>query len=171
MPNCVYPWCLGPHCTTPALAFPRHHTWVLPAPVHTYYWHLAANTGDLFKLVHLRTPPLVVTSGGQHWRPVQTCTIEDPQSDIWWWPLKNVQFASGRFASDWNAYSLRIVFFIPENIIWSRSSGPLFTAELWVSDLINELLLFSLCLRYKVSLRYISALSKLSNQLYELSPV
>ena len=39
------------------------------------------NTGNLFKPVHLRTPPF---------------------KDIWWWPLKHVRFASGRYALYWN---------------------------------------------------------------------
>ena len=32
---------------------------------------------------------LLVTSGGQDWRFVQTCSLEDPHSsDIWWWRLE-----------------------------------------------------------------------------------
>ena len=37
---------------------------------------------------------LLVICGGNHWRPVQTCSCETPsplRSDIWW-PLKHVQF-------------------------------------------------------------------------------
>ena len=33
------------------------------------------------------SPPLTVTSGCHHWRPVQTCLLEDPNptgTDIWW---------------------------------------------------------------------------------------
>ena len=53
-------------------------------PGHDYpcYWHLVASIGDLFKLVHLRTP----------------------RSNIWYWPLKNEWFASGRYAFYWNAF-------------------------------------------------------------------
>ena len=40
-----------------------HQTWdFLPR-----YWHLVTITGDLLKLVHWRTPPPRVTSGGGHW--------------------------------------------------------------------------------------------------------
>ena len=28
--------------------------------------------------------PQLVTSGGHHWIPVQTCSLEDPGSDMWW---------------------------------------------------------------------------------------
>ena len=55
--------------------------------------------------------PLLLTSGGQHWRPLQTCSLEDPpRSDIWWWPLKHVRFASGRYASYWNAFLFLAIF-------------------------------------------------------------
>ena len=39
------------------------------------------------------TYPLLLTSGGHHWRPVQTCTPEElppHQSDIYWRPPKHV---------------------------------------------------------------------------------
>ena len=39
--------------------------------------------------------PLLLTSGGQHWKPVQTCSLEDLlRTDIWWCPLKHIQFAT-----------------------------------------------------------------------------
>ena len=47
-----------------------------------------------------------MTSGGHQWRPVQTCSLEDPpttSTDIWW-PPKHVQLASGRYSSHWNAF-------------------------------------------------------------------
>ena len=43
---------------------------------------------------------LLVTSGGHNWRPVKTCSLEDPlptSADIWW--MKDVWLASGRCAS------------------------------------------------------------------------
>ena len=59
---------------------PQHGTWV-PTPFPSY---------------------LLVTSGDHHWRPVQTCSLQDPPSptgtDIWWWPLKQVRLASGLYA-------------------------------------------------------------------------
>ena len=45
---------------------------------HPQEWHLMANRGVLFKLVYLRVRP---------------------KGNIWWWPLKHVRFASGRYAS------------------------------------------------------------------------
>ena len=49
-----YPWCIGPHCTGPLLALDpsRHGTWGPPGL------------------------PLLVTSGGHHLRPVQTCSLD-----------------------------------------------------------------------------------------------
>ena len=41
--------------------------------------------GDLFKLVHWSTP-LLVTSGGHNWLPVQNCWLEDPLPN-WYWHL------------------------------------------------------------------------------------
>ena len=46
----------------------------------------------------------LLTSGCQHWRPVQTCSLEALRSDIWVWPLKHVWYASERYASYWNAF-------------------------------------------------------------------
>ena len=45
---------LGPHCTGPSV--PRASGLRHPQPPPSY-WHLVLNTGNLFKLVHLRTPP------------------------------------------------------------------------------------------------------------------
>ena len=38
----------------------------------SHYWHLVVITGDMGP-----TPSLLLTSGGHHWRPVQTCSLED----------------------------------------------------------------------------------------------
>ena len=52
--------------------------------------------------------PLLVTSCGDHLRPVQTCSFEDPLpgSDIWWWPLKlkYIRFPDKWYASYWNTF-------------------------------------------------------------------
>ena len=39
-----------------------------------------------------------------HWRPFQICSFGDPQSDIWWWPLKHIWFGSGQCTSSCNAF-------------------------------------------------------------------
>ena len=55
------------------------------------YSTLDIRTGD---------PPLLVMSGADHGRPVQTCSFGDlAGSDIWWWPLKvkHIWFPSGQY--------------------------------------------------------------------------
>ena len=77
-----FPWYIGPHCK--GLSWPCLQTWDLtgqdrpPPPPPTsrsplHKRHLVAITGDLFKLVHLRSPT---------------------STDIWW-PPKHVPLASG----------------------------------------------------------------------------
>ena len=51
-----------------------------------------------------------MTSGGHHWRPVQTCSLQDPPPHTHWcWHLVAIEAhavgASGRYASYWNAFS------------------------------------------------------------------
>ena len=53
---------------SPSLPRPKHETWTPPVPA-----------------------PLPVTSGGNHWWPVQTCSLEDPPNLYWQlaaWPPK-----------------------------------------------------------------------------------
>ena len=56
--------------------------------------------------------PLLVTSGGNHSRHVQTCSFEDPlptiSTDICW--PKHVRLASGRYTSYWNAFLYQQIF-------------------------------------------------------------
>ena len=110
--HCTDPTCPPPLDIRPgihpsgsaALPSSRHQTWnpsVLlwtsdlgPTP---YYWHLVANTRDLLKLVHVRTPP-----GG----------------DIWWRSLKHVRFVSGRYTFYWNAFLFLIRF-----MLWLAMNG------------------------------------------------
>ena len=76
-----YPCYIEPQCiepSTPTLTLPPWTSDMGPL------WRVAI-TGDLFKLVHLRTP---------------TST-----TDIWW-PLKYVRSASGQYASCLNAFLL-----------------------------------------------------------------
>ena len=71
-------------------------------------------TSHLGTSPHSYYPPLLVTSGGDHWRPVQICSSRDlttpSSSNIWWWQLKlkRVQLPSGRYASYWKA----VLFFL-----------------------------------------------------------
>ena len=74
---------LGPPC--------GHQTWD-PSPRHqTSDPHHGQQAWDPQPVHYL------VTSGGHHWKPVQTCSFEDPPappgSEIWW--PKRVQLASG----------------------------------------------------------------------------
>ena len=65
-----------------------HHTWDTPSPTPP---------PDI-RLRYPRPDPSLVTSGGDHWRPFQTCPFGDPyQSGIWWWSLKlkHIRFPSG----------------------------------------------------------------------------
>ena len=67
-----YPWCIWPYYTG------------LPPPNPALWTSKMAGPG-----------PLLVTSGGHHWRPVQTCSLEDPPptSTDNWWPPKHVRLA------------------------------------------------------------------------------
>ena len=62
---------------------------------------------------HVDPPsPLLVTSGGHHWRPVQTCSLDltvqgaSPITTDIWWPPKHIQLANGQYASYWNVFLL-----------------------------------------------------------------
>ena len=53
---------------------------------------------------------LLVTSDGHHWRPVQTCSFEDPPppptgTDVWL--LKHIPLARTRYASCWNDFFVK----------------------------------------------------------------
>ena len=64
---------MGPGCLPPS---PRHGTW-LPTP-SPWTWDLRTYTPS----------PLLLTSGGHHWRPVQTCSLKDlPHSTHQYWHL------------------------------------------------------------------------------------
>ena len=47
--------------------------------------------------------PMLVTSGGEYWRPIQSFSFGNlpPESDIWWWQLKPKHgwFPSGQFGT------------------------------------------------------------------------
>ena len=80
-----YPRCIGPHCTGPLVLNIRHGD--PPNPVPSEPWPICQpwrqpqppsepwstpQTSDMGPLI-----PMLVTSGGNHWRPVQTCSCED----------------------------------------------------------------------------------------------
>ena len=58
-------------------------------PVSDTWWWSLQTCSNLFIWGPTILSPLM-TPGGDHWRPVQTCSFEDqsPLSDIWWWQLK-----------------------------------------------------------------------------------
>ena len=73
--------------------------------------------------------PLLVTPGGDHWTPVQTCSFGPPGSDIWWWSmkLKHILFPGRRYTSYWNAFLLHNVevgFALREVIDRKRGRQP-----------------------------------------------
>ena len=82
-------------------------------------------------LGHQTWDPLLVTSGGDPWRPVQTCSIGDtPPCDIWWWPQKlKHSFQAGGNVSHWNAFLLILylvimkttqLFLPPPKEVWGK---------------------------------------------------
>ena len=129
-----YPWWIGPPAPVLAPSIPGHQTWdphpsSSPTPLDIRHWtpqpwHLGAITGDLFKLVHLRTiriiqslpcphghqtripwhRPLLVTTGGDYSRPVWTCSLDNPtpRTDISW--LKHVWLQNRQYKSDWKVF-------------------------------------------------------------------
>ena len=61
-----YQWCIRPHCIAPP-PLPRQQTWDLPPP--------RSLTKDQIWGPLQSHPSLLLTSGGHHWRPVQTARI------------------------------------------------------------------------------------------------
>ena len=59
--------------------------------------------------VYMTRDPQLLTSGGQHWRPVQTCSLAPPPpgATSGGQSPKHIWFASGRYASYWNAFLLK----------------------------------------------------------------
>ena len=91
-----YPWCIGPHLTgTPNSPGPLD----LVPHYRDSHLQLCPHTWDLTILLFL-----LVTSGPQNWRPIQTYSLEDPTSAGIWWLLKHIQLTSGRYAPFWNAF-------------------------------------------------------------------
>ena len=59
------PWCIGPHCTGPQSQYP-----LCTGPVYVHIPGLTPFTGP-------QSYPPLMTSGGQDWKSVQTCSLED----------------------------------------------------------------------------------------------
>ena len=56
------------------------------------------------------SPPLV-TSGGHYWRPVQTCSLEDPPNQCHLLTVEGVMVStSGQYASYWNDFLFSFIF-------------------------------------------------------------
>ena len=66
-----------------------------PVPSTRYGTFLDRDTPASRHGPHWTGTPLLVTYGGHHWRPVQTCSLQDcsPTSAFIWWPLKYVRSA------------------------------------------------------------------------------
>ena len=86
--------------------------WPLPMMPHTSLYRaigpapLEFRPGSPQPSLRPGTPAPSPPAGHQYWRPVQTCSLEDPRSSSWWWPLKHIWFVSGRYTSYWNAFLL-----------------------------------------------------------------
>ena len=87
-----------------------------PPPVLAYHgtlldWHNPLPTPTWYPLA-LAQPP--VLSGGHHWRPVQTCSFQDPHPPV----LTSCGYcstmigANGWYGSYWNAFLLFICFWM-----------------------------------------------------------
>ena len=109
-----YSWNMGPHCTrtpskVPALP-PQHQTWDPSGP-----------------------SPLLVTSFGHHWRPIQTCSLEDTLH--WYWhlgPLKHIQLVG-----KWTVCIL-LECFLACNIFTKLEKMKCVRKEIWKSNLAWE---------------------------------
>ena len=80
---------------------------------HYHYRNPPPHMGSLYRTPQSQSQPhssLVVTSGGQDWRPVQACLLEDPPPTNQCWYLVAIKArmvgASGRNASYWDAFLL-----------------------------------------------------------------
>ena len=86
---------------------PRYQTWVV----------ITGNMGPT---------SLLLTSGGHHWRPVQTCSLEDQPplhpsgTGLYWWPPKRVWLASGQYASYWNTVLLNECWNLVRFCVWTN---------------------------------------------------
>ena len=80
--------------------------WPLPLMHYTSPYRTSQPPGDQTWDPLQPCPPLLVTSCGNHWRPVQTCSLKSPpptSTDIRWSP-KPLRLACGWHASYWNAF-------------------------------------------------------------------
>ena len=100
-PGDHYPWCLGSHFTRPHS--PSSPTSRQTSDVETNGPRPTPPQSDLEPSWPC---PLLLTFGGQHWRPHQTRLLEDnpPLEQHLVVVLKHVRFASGWYESYWNAF-------------------------------------------------------------------
>ena len=85
-----YSWCIKPHCTGPPP--PTRHQTLDPSQPWPYP-HPPA-TSDMGPQLH----PLLVTSGGLHWRPVKTCALKDFPTGTVIWRSKLLHYRSNGHA-------------------------------------------------------------------------
>ena len=129
------PWYIGPHCTVPPGPIPppsRHWTTLGQAsPVrrsqHDICW---PQPWPLDMGLHIKpqaTGPLLVTSGGHHWRPLQTCSLEDPLPSVLTSSGEGCTVGASRLhASYWNAFLLELLLVFIDHcirsILWGSSA-------------------------------------------------
>ena len=98
-----YPWCIESHCTAPPHPMRPHcrgARWPQPSPRHE---------------TSLYRNPLLVIPGVQHWRPVQTCSLQYTPTHRCWHLVAfeaGMVSASWQYTSYWNAFLLHITIIV-----------------------------------------------------------
>ena len=78
VPYDQYPWCIGLYCSGPLLV-------LVPAPTLDI-WHETYPEHQSWAPLWPGHSPLLVKSGGHHWKSVETCSLEDAHSTDILWP-------------------------------------------------------------------------------------
>ena len=94
--RCIGLYCIGTPSPTSSSLDTRHGT----PPRHQTWEPLSPPPPDIRHGRPIGPSPPLVTPGGNHWRPVQTCSLEgipSPTDTDIWWPSKHIQLPSGLF--------------------------------------------------------------------------
>ena len=98
--------------------------WTSYLGTYPYYWHLVVITGDMgptpprYQTLGPIPLPLLLTFGGHHYRPVQTCSLEDLPSPRCYWTLV--------VATETHTVSKRVVHILLEYcLVWKMFPLPM----------------------------------------------